>query len=231
MERIVEIEPLERYLALGEHALHARQRRFASREGDAARAVDAGDGDGFLASQRAQDLRCDRLTRADGGHLSLASGLPLQLTAVINHLHRLFQGQRAARPRGRDLANAMTGCGTWHQPLRTQHFRHAHLIGEQCRLRNLGLGISARAIPAGELVLKRKIGEFREDRVDRLHRRFEYRILIEQSLAHALPLRSVSGIHERDGDGRFQRGRCFDRDFRFGALDVMLQCRRQRTVR
>ena len=69
-------------------------------------------------------------THGHGGHFALATGLALEVAAVVDHFHRVFQAQSTRCPGGSDFTHAVAEHGGGGNALLLEPFGERHLQGK-----------------------------------------------------------------------------------------------------
>src|SRR5256885_1541104 len=115
------------------------------------------------------------------------------MAATVDHLHRLLEGERAARPGAGNFADAVAGDRERANAPLVEQLGESDLHREEERLRILGRLEELRHIVALQGVVQREVGVPAPDRAHALDRGGEHRTLRGEALAHARPLRAVPG--------------------------------------
>ncbi|VFR30297.1 hypothetical protein AMP9_3695 [plant metagenome] len=195
VEGVVQVQPAARDALLRQPRLESRQRGDRAAHGHAVGAVAGGDMQLRGQPRLRQGLGGLPAAQRHGRHAALAARRGLQAAAMMDDAHRVRQAQRAAGPSGRHLAHAVAHDRERADVALRQHFRDAHLHGEERGLRDCRVVVAAGLGRPRQFVFQGVAGQGPEHGVDGAYGVAEYGV-VQQLRAHARPLRPVAGIEE-----------------------------------
>lgn len=197
MERIVDVEDLDRDLRLAGGIAEGRDLVGRARDRHGIMGVDRSNAE-FVKTASLGKGASSLFTEHDGRHRAVAGKQVLMQRTFRNDRNGIDERQRAGGIGRGDFADGVTEDGDRLDAHGNQRIRQGGLHRKQQRLGDLRVGKLLVEIRIGQEIGERDIRMELEQRADRGETLAEMQVFAEGFHTHAGPLRAVAGEHERD---------------------------------